>query len=478
MFAKNVNITNTSNKNVYVLSLGTCALSSSDLVPQCIDFKDGKELYSRIVFNESTEIAQNQILKTNTVSMIQYEPSSEGIADVPLFITTYIINSAAHNDQLWLLYCFDIFCNSQRKTFYKVRDVATIDYPQIILPTTQNEETYLPKLVFFENSTSLMVMSCNYGQTEWNCTDKDYNHPTLAIVHNDNFETASMQIDVAINPTISSESVLIFSQVMDKGGGGGIFNGSIFVNCQTVNCKQNYGLKIVDDSVNSDIFSTYFDFSIFVIMACTVSLVALIGVMSIYRFISPMQFIAKYVRNAYLAKVSLDSTRIKPKVYWFFFANLICSAMCIIPWFAYFDYDFSSYAIMIIPPFVPIVLTLWMVLMFHTCPLTNGLSPILVIISVFYWLALIFLSYSFSFVWTLESQSCQTSDLSGLKMVILSGHIATCLVIFYLLFWNIRCFQALKLASPQSINTNVNRNYQERRKIIPRALLDGFNDTE
>lgn len=294
-----------------------------------------------------------------------------------------------------------------------------------------------------------------------------------------------MQIDVAINPTQSSESVLIFSQVMDKGGGGGIFNGSIFINCQTVNCAQNYGLKSVDDSMNTDVFTTSFDATIFILMAWILSIVALLGISLIFRFISPMQFIAKYVRNAYLAKVSLDETRIKSKVYWFFFVNLICSAMCIIPWFAYFDLDFKSYALMIIPPFVPIVLTLCLVLIFHTCPLTNYLSPILCILSLCYWLSLIFLSYSFSFVWTLQSESCQTSDLSGLKMVILSGHFATCLVIFYLLFWNVRCVQALKLASPQSINTNLRNGHgvndvNQLRKIIPRAtaLLDGFNDTQ
>eukprot|EP01084_Bolivina_argentea_P134520 237268_1 len=214
------------------------------------------------------------------------------------------------------------------------------------------------------------------------------------------------------------------------------------------------------------------------------SFITIFGIFSIYKFISPSTFISKNIRNAYLTKVSLDATRIRPLSYWFFFINLICSAMCIIPWFAYFDYQNTHlYSLMIIPPFIPVILTLFELLILHTSLIlyTSLIKYFNFYISILYYLSIILLSYSFSFVWNLQSTNCQTSDLSGLKMVILVGHIATCCVVLYLLFWNIKCFQALKLASPemskQPINHLHSNNYNNQNinsnvhKVIPNSRL-------
>lgn len=511
MFSKLVNITNktagVSKINVFVLVTATCSLNTGKYGLECNSFI-GKELNSTIVFGkDDITIRAKQILKTNFVSMKQYEPAST-TTGVPLFITTYIIddntanNKATPTNELWLLYCFDIFCTkSSNRTFYSVRNVKLIDYPQLALPTTSDQASDMPHIIYFENSTSLAVMTCDYKEyTPWNCTNLDYNLVTLAIYNETNFESASMQISVVINPLYSYESVILFSQVMNKdGSGAGIFNGTIYIQCGNTYCQNYNGGVLIQgsNSINTDKFQTNFDIQVFVILSWILTFITIFGIFSIYKFISPSNFISKNVRNAYLTKVSLDSS-IRSLSYWFFFANLICSAMCIIPWFAYFDYDYKLYSLMIVPPFIPIILTLFLVLILHICPLQTKnkcFINFLIIISFLYYLSTILLSYSFSYVWNLKSKNCQTSDLSGLKIVILTGHIATCIVIQYLLFWNIKCFQALKIASPESRNNKLvnnnnnihhdldvninNNNNNTHHKIIPNSrLLAALNDRQ
>ena len=482
MFSKLVNITNATAsinlKNVYVLMIATCQIdtqSGSSL--SCIKY-GGKALNTTMIFKDilyKKSTIQQQTLKTNVISMQQYYPS-QNEEYVPLFATVYTIQGSEETNELWILYCFNPFCNSNNRTFYKLHEVKLIDYPQLALPTIS---PYFPKILFFENQTHVMFMECEYDTpptAQWNCTILSYNHIIQPIHSNQDYETSAMQISASINPKNPSLCSIIFSQVSDSGGGGGVFNGSYYITCSSASCAINYSLFLSDsNSLSTEQFSASFQMQVFVIFVSLITIFTVVGIYSIYRFISPQNFISANVRNAYLAKVSLDSSKIRPLSYWFFFANLICSAMCIVPWFAYFDYsaiDYSLYSLMIIPPFIPIILTLSLVLILHICPLetkNNYFMNLLIIISILYYCSCILLSYSFSFVWTLKTMNCETADLSGLKIVILTGQIATILAVEYLLFWNIKSFQALRLASPE-------RGYNYKNNRLHNSLVNDNNN--
>lgn len=416
------------------------------------------------------------MLKANSVSMLQYVPAKSSTSeqdDVPLFFASYIAPNAkdtALND-LWLLYCFDVFCTKSNRITYSVRTAGNIDYPQLslakILPSDSSgssQTRYSPKVFWFENGTSLMALSCNDTSSPWNCTKSSRYTQTQQILVDENYEGTSMQISVSQNPENhetawedSSKFVVLFSQVMSTESGAGIFNGSTYINSYSYDGSSYHDMLLATSS-GSDQFSIAFDVTIFVAISWSSLLLTICGILVIYKLVTPAPFISKMVRNAYLLRVALDSSRIRPLSYWFFFANLICSAMCCIPWFTYFDYDYIITTSMILPPVVPVLLTLGFVLFLHFSSLQPQIAPILLVISFLYWLSTIFLSYSFAFVWNLKAENCETSDLSGLKVVILVGHLATFCVIEYLLLWSIRCYQALKLASPENVRENALMN--------------------
>eukprot|EP01083_Nonionella_stella_P269806 913162_1 len=234
MFTSNINISHNGTiieKNVYVLTIGTCGLSSSEVVSGCFDLS-GKELNSTIMYNI---YGTSGTLKTNAISMVQYYPSSQGQSGLPLFITTYM--RMMNNGYYIVLIYFAI----QKIKHIIIRTVKNIDYPQIIISSLESN-SYLPTIVFFENSSGLMVMSCNYAPAEWNCTSLDYDHQTHAILNNSEFETASMQIAIKSSPDIYGESMIIFSEVRDESGsGGGIFNGSVIIGCKSITCEFHNG---------------------------------------------------------------------------------------------------------------------------------------------------------------------------------------------------------------------------------------------
>ena len=471
MFCKNVNMTdsktNKTTKDVSALTIGTCALTTSGC-----SMLSGKELNSTIIFQNNTLMK----LHLNSISMTYYA-LAQSQANVPLFVTTFItLNSNNNANELWILYCFTLFCQSKNKLYYKIRSSSNqLSYPVIAIDSDTR-----PSIVYFENSTSLMYISCQDSSYKWNCTLPS-NVIITRLKNNTNYVTSSMQISFSTSPS-TLNAVILFSMVVNPG----IFNGSFLISCSSATCYFHQG-SLIDNDSNTDKFSTSFDITVFVINSWIISFIIIIGIFAMYKFIPATNFISKNIRNAYLTKVSLDPSRIRPLTYWFFFAILICSAMCIVPWFAYFDYDMKTYSFMILPAFFPVIITLLLVLILHICRLQQNLCKILIIISILYWLSTLALSYSFSLVWKLKSDNCQISDLSGLKIVILVGHISTVCVVIYLLFWCIKCFQALKLASPEKLRNIYsdranNKNYfnalsGQNNKIIPNSrLLQALHD--
>eukprot|EP01084_Bolivina_argentea_P113367 202058_1 len=217
MFGKNINSSN--ENNIIELRIASCSLSTSNSYTNICNNLIDKELESKSIF-------KNKILSRNDISMIEY-PLSRSKSDVPIMIGSYIINNGKINE-LWMVYCFNIFCNSQNMLSYKVFGSQQINYPVIGV----HYQYYNPSIVFFTNSYNLNIMSCEYQPSPWNCTIYDYNHPTYTVYQSNKLQTSSMQISISLNPYSFQQSLLIFSMVEQTN----IFNGSDYVNCQTSVC--------------------------------------------------------------------------------------------------------------------------------------------------------------------------------------------------------------------------------------------------
>ena len=211
--------------NKYGLNIAGCALhGQGDSITAC-NLMIGKELQYKLIFN-------NQYLSKNYVSMIEYFPSQQ-TQNVPIMIATYTLNNTKDTgEELWILYCFSLFCDSTKRLSYKLWAGEQINYP---LVNVRYEHYAFPYIAFFQDSKDLVFMTCEYTVVEWNCTDLLYNHPTTVIYEDlNNLRTNEMQISVVGNLVSPQQSLMVTSIVQ-----GNSYSGLEFVNCETADCNIN-----------------------------------------------------------------------------------------------------------------------------------------------------------------------------------------------------------------------------------------------
>ena len=154
--------------------------------------------------------------------------------------------------------------------------------------------------------------------------------------------------------------------------------------------------------------------------------------------------------------------------YWIFFAVLISCAMGIVPWFAYFDFNFSLYYDMLLPLFGPIIGALLFVIILH-CDTYKYIECLLLFLTIIFFIAEVGLAFSFTLVWSLNAVHCSINDLDGLRTVILVGHATSLVLTFWLQLWCIRCYKALSFAKPEKYQSNVKYSYHAHTGAPPGA---------
>ncbi len=325
---------------------------------------------------------------------------------------TYAIayTDSSQND-LFLLFCFDVHCREgTRFNTTLSTSKGTISYPQVSVDYENR-----PIIAFFKNSTSLIVIHCDY----WKCTSGNYREVTVS--KNNEYITNSMQL--SLQPYGDSQ-VVAYSIVTNNISSG--YAGLGYVYCPAFDCAISQS-SVLDENDSPSKFTAHFSWLVFIISVSVIVYACIFAVFLMCKYVDPSAFISTYIRNAYLQQVSLDH-RIRPMSYWIFFATLICTAMCVVPWFAYFNFNISLYEKMILPPFAPVLLSLIFVIILHQN--TNSyLRLSLAMMSLAYFAACIGLCYSFTCVWNLSSDNCQVADLSGLRIVIIVKRLFLCFVL-------------------------------------------------
>ena len=208
----------------YGVNIAVCGLNSTANGVSSCDHMVGDELESKSILN-------NQYLSKNYVSMVEYLPSKEE-KNTPIMIATYTVNNTQNNDdELWILYCFNLFCDSQYRLSYKLWSATKITYPIIDVRYAY----YFPYIAFFQDSKDLVFMNCEYAVNPWNCTQLLYNHPTTVIYeYLSNLDTDKMQISVVANLIAPQQSLMLSSIVQSDS-----YLGLEFVNCETADCNIN-----------------------------------------------------------------------------------------------------------------------------------------------------------------------------------------------------------------------------------------------
>ena len=239
MYGKMINNNNNYKKNNGIgLMVAGCSLNTENNngITDCNKLMN-KQLENNLI---STN---NEYLAIDHVSMVKY-PLSETRSNVPMMIGIYtMINNKNVNEmELWILYCFNLFCNSQRKLNYKLWTSSKIDYPLIEI----HYGYYYPSIIFFDDSSTLIMMSCEYQPVPWNCTQLTYNHPTYVIYENDNFNSSLMQISAVANIYSYQESLVLFSMVGDQGKSSTNYLGAQYILCETATCAINQQQHIIN----------------------------------------------------------------------------------------------------------------------------------------------------------------------------------------------------------------------------------------
>ena len=232
-------------------------------------------------------------------------------------------------------------------------------------------------IAFIANSSYIFILKCK----DKNCTNSDL----LTIQNNSEFTTSSMQLSLTMLSTEPFETALMYSITTINES----YSGLGYYYCGYPNCYYNTANHTIDVESNFSDLNKNFELTPFIITLSSHTLITLIWIYIIFYKINPKDFISRNIQNAFLNTVTLDVRILRPNSYWIFWCEIVCSSICVVPWFAYFQRS-KGYIIMILPPFVPILISLIYVIGLYFC--MKQMKYILIILPFFYYLANCFLS--------------------------------------------------------------------------------------